>query len=165
MRKFFVIAAIFVGLTSCVFAAENATQGAPQQEVRVPKTIFSFKSELGLSDLQIKNMQAEIVNLQNFINTKRKDLIVLQQDLYKMIDSGADLKQIKGKLEKISAINLDISYTDIVTSRNIEKILTKEQMKKWKELQQEAQKKIMEAVQKQQKEAASKSAPTNQTKK
>jgi len=118
--------------------AQEKTKPAAQADKNEPKTIFSYKTEIGLSEKQIGDMKALVEKLQIAINEKSKIIMDSRSELAKMIKNRDNLKLIKAQLEKISASQVELSYYDIETARKIESILTPEQLKKWQNVQQTA---------------------------
>ena len=122
-----------------VFAADKpakqnktVTQETEKKEV---KTIFSYKTELGLTDKQVEDMKALVSKLQTAINEKGKALGDLRNELGKMIREKENLPIMKAQLRKIADLQVDISYMDIETARKIEEVLTASQLKKWQDIQ------------------------------
>ncbi|MEW5758154.1 MAG: hypothetical protein AB1755_01595 [Candidatus Omnitrophota bacterium] len=114
------------------------------------KTIFDYKDELKLTDKQVTDLKKTISDLQAYITEKRKQLDAAGQELLGLIKEKANLKLIKQKLEQISKIQVDISYTDIESSRKVEGILTLDQIDKWKKIQEEYRVKMQAELVKQQ---------------
>jgi len=99
------------------------------------KTIFSFKDELGITDDQELKIKALLYDEQSFLDTNNASLKALGTDLSKLIADKADMKDIRSKLEDISKVQIEISYRNIKDSRDIETILTLDQIAKWKDIQ------------------------------
>ena len=113
-------------------AQEAQKQEAQKQEV---KTIFNYKSELGLTDKQSEDMKTLVSKLQTTLNEKGKEISELRQGLSQMIKNKDALSIIRPQLKKIADLQVDISYSDIETARKIEGVLTPAQMKKWQDIQ------------------------------
>lgn len=116
------------------------------------KTIFDYKADLQLTDKQVEDLQKTVSDLQNYIKEKKTQLETQGQDLIKMIQEKADLKLIRKKLDDIAKLQVDISYTDIESSRKVENILKPEQIEKWKKIQEDYRVKIQAEANKQQTE-------------
>lgn len=138
MRKILVMVAVLSMATVVSCFAQEKTKPAAQADKNEPKTIFSYKTEIGLSEKQIGDMKALVEKLQIAINEKSKVIMDSRSELAKMIKNRDNLKLIKAQLEKISASQVELSYYDIETARKIESILTPEQLKKWQNVQQTA---------------------------
>jgi len=138
--KIVLVAAVSVQLAApTVFAADKtekqkqtATQETEKKEV---KTIFNYKTELGLTDKQMEDIKALVSKLQTAINEKGKALGDLRNELGKMIREKENLPIMKAQLRKIADLQVDISYMDIETARKIEEVLTASQLKKWQDIQ------------------------------
>ena len=128
---------LVLGFSSMSFAQQPATD---QPAV---KTIFDYQKEIGLSDKQAVDMKKLTTDLQATLNEKAKDLMTLRTDLGEMIRSKQDIAVIKKQMQKIANLQVDNSCLDIQASRNIEAVMTQDQLNKWKEIQ----KKFMEELQ------------------
>jgi hypothetical protein len=119
-----------------------AQQSAADQQPAV-KTIFDYQKEIGLSEKQGADMKKLAMDLQNTLNEKAKELMTLRNGLGEMIKAKEDIAVIKKQMQKIASLQVDNSCLDIQASRNIEAIMTKDQLNKWKDIQ----KKFMEDLQ------------------
>ncbi len=157
MRKAIVLATVLsLGFSlNCFAAKEPAKPAAVNQtkESKEAKTIFSFKDELSLSDKQIESIKSLLAELQSTMNEKAKSLNTLRQELSAMLKDRDSLKVIKVKLEQIADVQVDASYIDVDISRKVEDVLTSDQMKKWKDIQQKARDEAMKEMQALNKEA------------
>ena len=138
--KVILVALISMQLTAVASLAEDKTAkqakvAAPDAQKKEVKTIFSYKTELGLTDKQVEDMKALVSKLQATLNEKGKALIDMRNDLGKMIQSKENLGIIRAQLRKISDLQVDVSYMDIETARKIESILSPVQLKKWQDIQ------------------------------
>jgi Spy/CpxP family protein refolding chaperone len=138
--KIALIVAIGIHLSALGAFAEEKSAKKPKAEAQEEqkkevKTIFNYKTELGLTDKQVEDMKVLVSKLQNTINEKGKMINDLRNDLGTMIRDKENLKTIKSQLEKISSLQVEVSYLDIETARKIEGILTPTQLKKWQNIQ------------------------------
>ncbi len=124
----------FAGAVSAQEAVDPAV-AAPQRQVR---TIFSYRQELGLTEAQEKEITDTLLDLQKVLIDKRAKLGVAQIELRQLVGDRAALPDIQAKLEQVSALSVDITFTDISASRKIEGILSEEQLRKWRAIQAEA---------------------------
>ena len=112
-----------------------STSICAQQEAAVRKTILDYRSELNLTDSQIGKIKghleafgARAKDLGRKINEVNKDVLsYLEKD--KGL-SEANKKKIKTAFE----LRADLAIADIETGIKINKTLTPEQFKKWKEI-------------------------------
>jgi len=151
MKKLVLAVVLGLCLVGNAFAEEKKEAPVDQKQQIVVKTIFAYQKELGLSDKQVQTLKDKLAEFQKFLVEKREVLIGFQKELNEMINKREALKLIRKKLEQIAGTQVDISYTDVETSRSIESSLTSSQLDKWKVLQaearKEAQKKLEEAKQ------------------
>ena len=99
------------------------------------KTIFSFKSEIGLTDDQEVKLKALLYDEQSFMDSENTSLKTLGTELSKMLENKESMQAIKSKLEEIAKVQVEVSYRNIEDSRKIEGILTPGQLAKWKDIQ------------------------------
>jgi len=149
MKRAVLLVALVLCFTFNVFAQDK---GEAKQQV-VIKTIFAYQKELSLSDKQVQNLKDTLAGFQKYLIEQKKVLVDLQKQLNEMISNATALKQIRKKLEEISRIQVDISYKDVETSRNIEGELSSAQLTKWKGLQLEARKEAQKQAQEAQEKA------------
>ena len=127
------ILALFLILSVCGIAlAQDA--GQAQRKAKV-KTIFDFKAELKLTDEQEQKIKTILTDLNKDVQVKRARLVILNSEIEELMKKEGDLAEIKKKLDESFSIQSSIKYADIEASRNINKTLTPDQLKKWKEIQ------------------------------
>jgi hypothetical protein len=137
MKAFVLSLFLVLGFASVSFAQQ------PAADQPVVKTIFDYQKEIGLSEKQGADMKKFAMDLQTTLNEKAKELMTLRSALGEMIKTKADIAVIKKQMQKIANLQVDNSCLDIQASRNIEAVMTKDQLNKWKEIQQ----KFMEELQ------------------
>ena len=137
------------------FASVSFAQQQPAADQPAVKTIFDYQKEIGMSDKQVADMKKLTTDLQATLNDKAKDLMALRNDLGEMIKTKQDIAVIKKQMQKIASLQVDNSCLDIQASRNIEAIMTQDQLAKWKDIQ----KKFMEELQAAQVKAQAAAAP------
>ncbi len=145
---------VFIGSAAVAgFAQDKAgaakTEAPAQQQSKI-KTIFNYKSELGLTDKQVSGLVSILTDFQNYLNEKSKEIKDLKVKLSDLIKQKADLKSVRNALEQIAKAQVEVSYTDVETSRKVEAALTPAQLKKWSAIQEAAMKQEIQARQLQQ---------------
>lgn len=95
------------------------------------KNIFSFKKEIGMTDEQENKIKALIYDIQQSLGTNKSKLDTLTIELSRMIKNKESMRLIRKKLEEISKIQIESTYTDIEIGRKIEDVLSSDQLKKW----------------------------------
>ncbi|MBM3461039.1 MAG: hypothetical protein FJX76_02960 [Armatimonadetes bacterium] len=118
----------------------DPTVSAAPQQTQKAKTIWDYSKELNLTDKQTTDMKAAFADLQTSVKSKAPQLQTLAKQLNDLLKSEAPLEQIKPKLAEIYAIRLDLHMADIATARKINAIMTKDQLAKWREIQQKNRK-------------------------
>lgn len=133
-------AAILVVAPLQTVSAQQTQQAKQTQQKPRVKTIFDYKTELGLSDEQIKRMKELLNNLNNDAKVKRAKLTIIDNDIKTLIEKDAQMALIKAKVNEAYAIQAEIRVADIETGRNINAVLTPMQLRKWQEIRASAKK-------------------------
>lgn len=129
-----------VGVALCLAMALplHGQAKAPQAQGTPARSIFDYKAELGLSDAQVEKIKVTLIAFQKQLGARREALAKANDELGKLLGEHAALDAIKAKLQQIGAIELDVRMLDVTTSRTVESVLTGEQMRKWRTMQQAA---------------------------
>ena len=128
MRKILITGII---LTLVVF---NLGIAKEKSSKKVLKTIFSYKKELNLTDEQIDKLHKILDEFTEQLKRKRLKLRVLNIEFNELIRNRASLDKIKSKLKEIAELEVEIRFLDIKSAREIEEVLTPEQLKKWNKI-------------------------------
>ncbi len=127
-----ILATFFILSFFNITVAQDEGQSPKKGKV---KTIFDFKTELKLTDEQEQRIKTILTDLNKDVQVKRARLVILNSEIQDLLKKEGDLSEIKKKLDESFSIQSSIKYADIEASRNINKTLTPEQLKKWKEIQ------------------------------
>ena len=104
------------------------------------KTIFDYKQELNLTDRQEQDIKAILQDLNKEVRVTRAKLTLIDVEASDLIKNEGDLEQIRKKLKDAAEIQVSLKMADIVATRKINGTMSREQLKKWRELQAAAQK-------------------------
>jgi hypothetical protein len=129
------IVAIVIGFAGGALAQTGAGQEITQPERPAVRTIFSYRQEIGLTEEQEQKMVDTLLNLQKTLIEKQAQLGVARLELRQMIDARAPLAEIRQKLQQISALSVEITYQDLAAGREIEAVMSAEQLKRWRAIQ------------------------------
>lgn len=146
MKKLTATIVFSLFLCASSFAQDKTAAPQPAQPEAQVKTIYEYKTELGLTDKQEKDLKKVLEDFQVYFTDKKKTLTTLQTDLGDMITKKEDIKKIRKQLENMARIQVDASCFDIETSRKVESVLTPNQMAKWKAIQADFQSKVQEQM-------------------
>jgi len=113
--------------------AQTAAQTAPQ--AAQGKTIFDFKADLKLTDKQEKDIREVLADLNKEIQVGRAKLTILSFELEDLIKKEADLEQIKKNLKDQADVQASMRYADVVATRGVNKVLSPDQLTRWKNIQ------------------------------
>jgi hypothetical protein len=102
------------------------------------KTIFDFKTELNLSDVQEKQIKQILVDLNRELQLEKAKHTIASIELQDLIKKEADLEQIRKALDQEASLRASMTYADIAATRNINKVLSSEQLQKWRHIQDSA---------------------------
>ena len=128
MRKILITGII---LTLVIF---NLGIAKEKSNKKVLKTIFSYKKELNLTDEQTDKLHKILDEFTEQLKRKRLKLRVLNIEFNELIRNRASLDKIKSKLKEIAELEVEIRFLDIKSAREIEEVLTPEQLKKWNKI-------------------------------
>ena len=126
---------ILLGMFLSVFLMASNVMAQNAAQDGQAKTIFSFKDELSLTDDQVLKLKALLYDEQSLADTSNNTMRSLGGELSKLIESKADMQDIRSKLEEISKVQVDASCRNIEDSRKVEDILSPDQLLKWKDIQ------------------------------
>mgnify|MGYP001589451894 CR=1 FL=1 len=127
---------LIAALVSTPLAA-HAQTGPPQAAPPAAEknTIFDYKAELKLTDEQEQQIRQILTELASEMELQGARRTIVRHELGDLLKKEADLAQIKKQLEQESALSASMTYEDIAASRRINAILTPEQLKKWRGIQ------------------------------
>jgi len=115
-------------------SAQTATRPAEPQ-TPPGKTIFDFKAELKLTDKQEKDIRDALAELNKEIQVSRAKLTILSFELEDLIKKEANLELIKKNLKDQADLQANMRLADIVATRGVNKVLSPEQLTRWKSIQ------------------------------
>ena len=127
---------LMAALVSTPLAA-HAQTGSPQASTPAVEknTIFDYKAELKLTDEQEQQIRQILTELARELQLQGARRTIVTHELGELLKKEADLAQIKKQLEQESALSASMTYEDIAASRRINAVLTPEQLKKWRGIQ------------------------------
>ena len=110
-----------------------SAQVAPQPERA--RTIFDYKKELNLSDRQEQDIKTILGDLNKEVVVTRAKLTLLEVEVGDLIKNEGDLEQIRKKLKDAADIQVALRLADIAATRKINRTLSPDQLKRWREIQ------------------------------
>jgi DNA helicase IV len=102
---------------------------------QVVKTIFDYKTELNLTDAQEKQIKQILTDLNHELQLENAKHTISSFALQDLIKKEANLDEIKKALDQEASLRASISYADIVATRKINKVLSSDQLQKWRTIQ------------------------------
>lgn len=150
MKKSLLLILLIWSLAGCLFQTAGAQEKGTEKSTQTPagtpsnkpsagreklKAIWDYDKELGLSQYQVKRIKELVIDLSKQLTALEDKLKTAELKLQDMVDREAVLEQIKLELQKIAAIQVEIRYADIKISREINHVLTREQLAKWRKIQ------------------------------
>ena len=105
------------------------------EQTKPTKTIFDFKAELKLADKQEKEIRQALADLNRELQLKRAKLTILSIELEDLVKKEGDLDQIKKNLMDQANLQASMRYDDFAASRKINKVLSADQLAKWRDIQ------------------------------
>lgn len=117
--------------------APTSADDKPEPKNGKVKTMLDFRSELALTDQQVKTIRETLLAYHTIVSQQRKSLRKLEKEYSALVASGAPLEEIESKLRQCTDASFDLRFCDISTARRVEAVLTAAQRKKWSALQAE----------------------------
>ena len=125
---------IVSGLAVLVLATSLAWAQTTPSANRV-RTIFDYKQELNLTDQQEQAIKTVLADLDKDIRVTRAKLTLIDVEVGDLIKNEGDLEKIKKDLKDGADLQVALRLADIVATRKINKVLSSEQLKKWRAIQ------------------------------
>lgn len=104
------------------------------------KTLLDYKKELSLSESQVKDIKETLSAYQTVIAQQRKSLAEHEKQYSSLVAARAPMDQIKQKLRQVTDTTYTLRLSDVQTARKVESILSADQLKKWREMQNKVRK-------------------------
>jgi hypothetical protein len=117
-----------------VWSADDKKATAPAESQK-RTSIFEYKTDLNLSDAQIKKMKDVLDELNKDNRILQAKRTLADADLQSLLDKEADIQEIKAKLREISDLAITARIADIEAARKINAVMSASQLKKWREIQ------------------------------
>ena len=129
MKRFLLLTVVLLMIFG-ISASLYAQQGAP-----VKKTILDYRSDLNLTNSQVEKIKGYLTDFENRAKGLGKKLNHLNQEIRSYLEKDAALNEVnKKKIREAFAVRAELAIDDIETGTKINKTLTPEQFKKWKEI-------------------------------
>lgn len=123
-------------LPAAGFAAKTAGAKTAHKPKVVPiHYIWEYKTDLGLTDNQVSKLKDIYRGDKRNTMQLDGDYEVGQAALQSLIDKDATPDQLKAQLEKNAEIQVQLQLADILKTRSIRKLLTKDQLQSWLKIQ------------------------------
>ncbi|MBI5599385.1 MAG: hypothetical protein HY890_06570 [Deltaproteobacteria bacterium] len=126
---------MMAGVMAVFFMAFTAGALFAEEKAAPVKTIFDYKTDLGLTDDQVKKIKENLVSLERDVKVLRAKITIVEDEVRGLVGKDGDMAQIKSKIREGYDIQASIRIADIEATRKINAVLKPEQFKKWKEIQ------------------------------
>lgn len=144
--KSVIVCGMMLGLSGGygIVTAEEKKAAAPSKSVqpaaakKQTRTMLDFRSELNLSEDQTRKIREHLNTMDKDLRVMRANLSLVNVDLQNLMEKDADIVEIKKKIRESFDIQASIRIVDLETARNINKLLSAEQIKKWKAIRSQA---------------------------
>jgi septal ring factor EnvC (AmiA/AmiB activator) len=114
-----------------------ALYAEPQQPAQ--KTILDYRDELKLSNTQVDKIKTYLADLEKKVKDSANKINQLNKDIVTSLDKESGLNDAtKQKIKETFVLRADITIADLETGTKINKLLTPEQFKKWKDIRKKA---------------------------
>lgn len=122
-------------LIAVLGSVQSYAQQASAPTTGEKNTIFDYKAELKLTDRQEQQIRQLLTELSGELDLQRARITIATHELAESIKKEAPLEQIKKQLEHEAALRAALGYEDISASRRINAVLSPEQLKHWRDIQ------------------------------
>ncbi len=119
-------------LLPAISFAQQQGQGPPVK--KTAKTILDFKDELKLSSAQINKLTVIIESFKKNVQPLTEKIISKDKQIRGLLNKGGDLTVIKAKVKEDFSMKADLVIMEIEAGRDINGVLTPEQLAKWNEI-------------------------------
>lgn len=114
-----------------------APSQVPQPQVHA---IWDYQKQIGLSDDQVARIKKTIKDLQTKANAARTPWMTTKDQLDKLLEKdNSDLAAIRSKMQTLANIEIDMKLENLKAVRALHKIMTPQQMAKWRDIQKSEQ--------------------------
>jgi Spy/CpxP family protein refolding chaperone len=111
--------------------ASASTAPAPQS-----KRIWDYQKELNLTDNQVTQLKTVVQQFEDASAAASTKAEGLQKQVNALMhDDTSDIEQLRARWIELQTLEVNTRVMDIQTSRTVYKILSKEQMERWKQIQ------------------------------
>lgn len=125
------------------YAAQTApaTKASPapaqpaQAEPARGRTIFDYKRDLNLTDKQEQEIRTILQNLNKDVRLSNARLVIIDSEFEDLMNKESDVDLIRKKLREAADIRIAMRIADIEASRKINRVLSPEQLKRWRAIQ------------------------------
>ena len=139
MMRWFSICLIFSLL---VFPAVSFAQQGPSPPAKVTrKTMLDFKDELALKSGQVDKLKVIIYDFEKTAQLLRSKIVSQDREIRKLLEKEAALSEIEPKIKEVFSLRADLVLMEIEAGRKIDRVLTPEQLTKWREIKKKGGKK------------------------
>lgn len=126
---------VMLALTGASPAYAQTAASPPETQSTQVKTIFDFKAELGLTDKQETEIREILADLNKEVQLTRAKLTILSFELEDLVKKQVTLEQIKKNLKDQADLQANMRFADMVATMKIDKVLSSEQLSKWRRIQ------------------------------
>jgi hypothetical protein len=139
--KVFVISFLLLFSTKGFSEEVKSTSNNPSPKTIpvVRQTILDYKTEVGLTDKQAKDIEKLISDFQKREKENRDKIATQDKKVKELLANEGDMKEIAKGIREIYRLRGEMLIDDIETGRKIDNCLTKEQKDKWKEIRKSLQ--------------------------
>ena len=133
------VAFVSAFLTQAQSATPPTKQPKPAQAQPAPgQTIFDYKADLNLSDKQEQDIRTLLAELNKDVRLSNAKLTILNSELEDLIKNEGDMEQIRKKVKEAFDLQANVKFADIAATRKINRVLSPEQLKRWRSIQEAA---------------------------
>jgi Spy/CpxP family protein refolding chaperone len=118
--------------------ASPSPTASPSPQGGQPDGLIALAQRLDLNEQQVGQIKIVMLGVRTTAESCGMRYNAEAQALHDALTKQAPIEEIRSHMESMAKANIDVDIANIEAARAIEKILTPEQLKKWRDLQQGA---------------------------
>jgi len=103
--------------------------------------MLDFKDELALKSGQVDKLKVIIYDFEKTAQLLRSKIVSQDREIRKLLEKEAALSEIEPKIKEVFSLRADLVLMEIEAGRKIDRVLTPEQLTKWREIKKKGGKK------------------------
>lgn len=133
------VIALVAGALGYAAQTAPAIKASPAQPTQAEpargRTIFDYKDDLKMTDKQEQEIRTILQNLNKDARLSNARLVIIDSEFEDLMNQESDVDLIRKKLREASDIRITMRIADIEATRKINRVLSADQLKRWRGIQ------------------------------